>query len=466
MLSFLQLVFLRFFSFNKTLAKWQFIARVEVPATVWREAAERWLFHDWFFFPLVWHWVKYILVLCSGTALLPFPGPLANPIRVRHLFFHVRLTIELLKVFSLKIRSFQLLLNYFWLILAFCWMCNSFRAMCSALQYLRNISLINWLNIQYYFSTVLYQFELFILLTSDFYHVNDRHVRLIFTGNDWQWRETKVNVLDFLGGENLPISTYILLSHCYFLYLNVYSLAELHPFHFPSTGRAQRSNSMAMWATRAPTAKRHLRTRCMTPTWSQPRPKLSDSIPHSTQCVRWYSPTSRPLPAQWIQPTSHSRSVTWANPAEGNKQIIQTCRHEQPVCVAYRSSTGNVGTATQFCSTFNLNDGTTSPRSPTERNKLEAESPGGNQEAAVVIGYKNANHHEDQRWDQNSCRAKLAVDVCDQDNTDPTIWFLLRVVTYAWILILIWFPVRCETIPIWSSLLSLSPKPANGFCPG
>lgn len=72
----------------------------------------------------------------------------------------------------------------------------------------------------------------------------------------------------------------------------------------------------------------------------------------------------------------------------------------------------------------------TCSRSPTERNKLEPESPGVNQEAAVVIGHENANHHEDQRWDQNSSRAMLAVDVCDPDNNDTTIWFLLRVVTY------------------------------------
>lgn len=37
-----------------------------------------------------------------------------------------------------------------------------------------NISLINRLNIQYHFLTVLYQFELFSLFTSDLYHVNDK----------------------------------------------------------------------------------------------------------------------------------------------------------------------------------------------------------------------------------------------------------------------------------------------------
>lgn len=183
---------------------------------------------------------------------------------------------------------------------------------------------------------------------------------------------------------NLPISACILFSFPFSR--NVYSQGTLHLFHFLSTGLAQRSNSMATLATKAPMAKRRLRTRCMTPTWSQPRPKLYDSIPHSTQCVRWYSPTSLPLPAQWIQPTSQSRSVTWGNPAEGsNKQIIQTCHHEQQPCVvAYRSSIGYVGTATRSCSSFNLNDGTTCPRSPTEQNKLEPESPGVNQEATVV----------------------------------------------------------------------------------
>lgn len=86
----------------------------------------------------------------------------------------------------------------------------------------------------------------------------------------------------------------------------------------------------------------------------------------------------------------------------------------------------------QFCSSFNRNDGTTCPRSPTEQNILEPESTGVDQEAATVIGNKNAYHREDRRWDQNSSQAMLAMNASDQDNNDTTIWFLLRVATYYW----------------------------------
>lgn len=61
-------------------------------------------------------------------------------------------------------------------------------------------------------------------------------------------------------------------------------------FCFP--GHVPRSSSMAMWAMRVPMAKHHLKTQCMTPTWSLLRLKQSDSIPLSIQSARWYSPTS------------------------------------------------------------------------------------------------------------------------------------------------------------------------------
>lgn len=115
----------------------------------------------------------------------------------------------------------------------------------------------------------------------------------------------------------------------------------------------------------------------------------------------------------------------------------------------------------QFCSSFNRNDGTTCPRSPTEQNILEPESTGVDQEAARVIGNKNAHHCEDRRRDQNSSKAMLAMDTCDQDNNDTTIWFLLRVATYFWNTSPLSFgPMRCDTLPLcWRPLLFPDPPP-------
>lgn len=150
MLSLLQSVFPQFVSFNKTPAKWQFIARAKVPATVWREAAERWLFHDWFFFfsPLVWHWVKYILVLCCGRALLSFPDPLANAIKVRHLFFQVWLAIKLYKVFSLKSTYFSCFcITFGWLWFSAGWLTSAsglFVLPCNTLLIYCLLYMSNW----------------------------------------------------------------------------------------------------------------------------------------------------------------------------------------------------------------------------------------------------------------------------------------------------------------------------------
>lgn len=87
-------------------------------------------------------------------------------------------------------------------------------------------------------------------------------------------------------------------------------------FSFCFSGHVPRSSSMAMSAMRAPMARHHLKTQCMTPTWSLLRLRQFDSIPHSIQSALWYSPTSLPLPIQWFGPASLLQLAVWFNQTE------------------------------------------------------------------------------------------------------------------------------------------------------
>ncbi len=143
---------------------------------------------------------------------------------------------------------------------------------------------------------------------------------------------------------------------------------------------------MAMSAMRAPMARRHLKTQCMTPTWSPLRLKQSDSIPHSTQSALWYSPTKLPLSIQWFSPTSLLQSAVWFNQTEKKEQTYDLESSPWAACVvACWSSVSIICTVMQLCSLSSLNSGVTSPSSLKEWNKLEPINKGGDDAASNYI---------------------------------------------------------------------------------
>lgn len=166
-------------------------------------------------------------------------------------------------------------------------------------------------------------------------------------------------------------------------------------FCFP--GHALRSSSTATLAMRAQMARHRLKTRCMTPTWSLLRQKLSGSIPHSIQSARWYSLTNKPLPIQWSSPAAKSQwGVALPNgEARTNLQIKLVTMSS--LCCSMLGSL--ICTVMQLCSTSYLNDGITSHCRLTRQNKLEPVNKGVDKWHHQITWICCSRDH---RWDQTS----------------------------------------------------------------